>query len=134
MSLKLLLVSVDGTLAHDNQISRQIAVDLGRLVRELDARGVRTVLWSNRNWLVGGVPLRQYFSQVTFRDRKEKRAAFGLCGLNRGYLSECALDQPCAESPSRGYQASVLGWEGSERDPGQARCFSLESRPSLPTR
>ncbi|MDR5763135.1 phosphoribosyltransferase [Caballeronia sp. LZ035] len=64
MSLKLLLVSVGGTLAHGNQINGKIAAELGRLVRELDARGVRTVLWSNRNWTVGGVPLRQYFSQI----------------------------------------------------------------------
>ena len=64
MSLKLLLVSIDGTLTHDGKISRQIATDLGRLVRELEKRGVTTVLWSNRNWRVGDVPMRQFFSNI----------------------------------------------------------------------
>jgi len=64
MSLKLLLVSIDGTLTHDGKICREIATDLGRLVRQLEKRGVTTVLWSNRNWMVGDVPMRQFFSNI----------------------------------------------------------------------
>lgn len=64
MSLKLLLVSIDGTLTHDGKISSQIAQDLGRLARELGQRGVTTVLWSNRSWTVNNVAMRTWFSQI----------------------------------------------------------------------
>lgn len=64
MALKLLLLSVSGTIAHDGKYNREIAKDLGRLVRELAQRGVKTALWSNRGWMADGRPIADWFSEI----------------------------------------------------------------------
>jgi hypothetical protein len=66
MPLKLLLVSVDGTLAHNGKIQNDIAGQLGKLVRELAELGVRTALWSNQSWTVnnGNESLQAWFSKI----------------------------------------------------------------------
>jgi len=64
MALKLLLLSVSGTVGHDGKIDNNIARDLGRLVRELAPLGVSTALWSNRTWQVDGKPIADWFSAI----------------------------------------------------------------------
>lgn len=65
MPLKLLLLSVDETIAHDNKVNHDIARDLGRLARELAPQGVTTALWSNRNWTVNQQrTMSDWFSEI----------------------------------------------------------------------
>jgi hypothetical protein len=65
MPLKLLLVSVDETVGHNNHINMDIARDLGRLARELAPHGVTTALWSNRDWRVNkSKTLAEWFSDI----------------------------------------------------------------------
>lgn len=65
MPLKLLLLSVDETIAHDKKINMDIARDLGRLARELAPHGVTTALWSNRNWTVNQQrSMADWFSEI----------------------------------------------------------------------
>src|ERR1700742_1969650 len=64
MPIKLLLISVDGTVCHENKVNMDIARDLGRLARELAPFGVATALWSNRPWKVGGQPIDEWFSSI----------------------------------------------------------------------
>lgn len=65
MSLKLILISIDGTLVHNGKIKSDIARELGKLSNVLAASGVRTVLWSNRKWTINqSTPLAKYFSDL----------------------------------------------------------------------
>jgi hypothetical protein len=64
MPLKLLLLSVDGTICRDNKVNMDIARDLGRLARELTPLGVATALWSNRPWTVRQRPMSEWFSEL----------------------------------------------------------------------
>src|SRR5947209_8757774 len=64
MPLKLLLLSVDGTICRDNKVNMDIARDLGRLARELAPLGVSTALWSNRPWTVRQRPMSEWFSEM----------------------------------------------------------------------
>jgi len=71
VSLKLLLISVDGTLGHDGAINDGIARDLGRLVKELVAMDVKVAFWSNKTWKINAAePLAAYFSRISGVDVK----------------------------------------------------------------
>lgn len=62
--LKLVLISVDGTIAFDGKLNTKIVDDLARLTAQLQEGGVKTVLWSRRPWLVNrSFPLAEYFSK-----------------------------------------------------------------------
>ncbi len=64
MPLKLLLISVDGTICHENKVNMEIARDLARLTAELTPLGVSTALWSNRGWKVNGTKIEDWFSAL----------------------------------------------------------------------
>lgn len=64
MPLKLLLISVDGTVCRENKVNMNIARDLARLAAELAPHGVSTALWSNRAWTVEKEPIDQWFSRL----------------------------------------------------------------------
>lgn len=72
MSLKLVLLSVDGTFVHNGKISEQIGSELARFARELGAIGVKTALWSNNLWTVGPhkEPIQQWFTKKVGSDVK----------------------------------------------------------------
>lgn len=64
MALKLLLFSVDGTLADaQGKIHPGVINDFSRLLLELHNKGVQVALWSTRRWTYNGnIPLEQYLS------------------------------------------------------------------------
>ena len=70
MSLKLLLISVDGTLCRNGKLNQAIVKNVARLVQELAQSGVRAALWSNQKWTFAGVPLGQYSSNLCGFDVK----------------------------------------------------------------
>ncbi|EZP42940.1 adenine phosphoribosyltransferase [Stenotrophomonas sp. RIT309] len=64
MALKLLLVSVTGTVVNPlHKVDHQIAKQLGALAAELHAHGVKVALWSNEKWTCNGLPLAKYVEQ-----------------------------------------------------------------------
>lgn len=64
MALKLLLVSVTGTIVNpDNKVENQIAQQLGALAAELHTKGVKVALWSNEKWTCNGEPLADYMQR-----------------------------------------------------------------------
>lgn len=87
MSLKLILVSVDGTLSNNGAINIKIARDLGRLVKELAVAGVRVAFWSNKTWKINDVePLGAYFSGIAGVEVKlHGLAADGMPGRSTGH-------------------------------------------------
>jgi hypothetical protein len=65
MSLKLLLLSVDGTIGHDGSIRDDVARALAKLASDLAKAGVTTALWSNQSWYVNKTErLSDYFSKL----------------------------------------------------------------------
>lgn len=66
MALKLILVSVKGTIVNpDKKIVVEVAKALGALAAELHAHGVRVALWSNQAWKCNGVPLHEYMQSLS---------------------------------------------------------------------
>jgi Phosphoribosyl transferase domain len=66
MSLKLLLISVAGTIANDdNKIDSAIMQQLAKLIKQLTDQGVHVALWSNRSWIYNkSVSLHEHISQL----------------------------------------------------------------------
>jgi len=66
MSLKLLLISVDGTIANaEKKVSQEILTKLALLANQLSHHGVRVALWSNRSWTYNKTAaLDDHFSQM----------------------------------------------------------------------
>lgn len=65
MTLKLVLLSVDGTFSDaERRSSKKIRSDLARLARQLHDRGVRTAIWSNRSWTIGNKSLHEHLSDL----------------------------------------------------------------------
>ena len=65
MPLKLLLISVEGTIAGaNNKVNTQIIGDLAKLANQLMKRGVDVALWSNRSWTFNGTPLHEHMSAL----------------------------------------------------------------------
>lgn len=65
MTIRLLLVSVEGTIASQGTMLNAIAAELAQLARELHAQGVRVALWSNRSWThQSGIPLNTHLSNL----------------------------------------------------------------------
>ena len=65
MTLRLLLVSVDGTIAAQGSMRGEIATQLAQLAKELHSHGVRVALWSNKTWtLKSGTPLNTHLSNL----------------------------------------------------------------------
>jgi hypothetical protein len=65
MTLKLVLISVDNTFASEGKMQGRIVKDLAALARDLDARGVRVALWSNKSWkLNDGTPIQEHISKI----------------------------------------------------------------------
>jgi hypoxanthine phosphoribosyltransferase len=64
MTLKLMLISVDGTFVHNKQIRHDIAEQLSRLVIDLAKVGVKTALWSNQKWTINQAkPIDVWFTE-----------------------------------------------------------------------
>ncbi|MGO4553661.1 hypothetical protein AB4Y84_05570, partial [Stenotrophomonas sp. 2YAF22] len=65
MALKLILVSIKGTIVNPhNVVELQVAKDLARLAADLHPHGVRLALWSNQAWTCNNVPLHQYIQSM----------------------------------------------------------------------
>lgn len=65
MSLRLLLVSVDGTISADGKMRNDVAAELAALAAELHGHGVTMALWSNLSWIVNAsVPLSEHMSAL----------------------------------------------------------------------
>lgn len=66
MALKLLLVSVKGTVVNPaNQVEPRIAEELGHLAGELHKHGVKVALWSNECWSCNGEPLATFMQRYS---------------------------------------------------------------------
>jgi hypothetical protein len=67
MSLKLLLISVSGTIANsENIVSKEVISQLAKLAKQLSIKGVRVALWSNRSWTYQKTTsLSDYFSEMS---------------------------------------------------------------------
>lgn len=66
MALKLLLVSVKGTIVNpDRKVETRIAKELGLLAGELGKHGVKVAIWSNERWSCDGVSLAEYMQQFS---------------------------------------------------------------------
>ncbi|HEL3809774.1 TPA: phosphoribosyltransferase [Stenotrophomonas maltophilia] len=64
MALKLILVSVKGTIVNPNNVvEHQVAKDLGKLAADLHGKGVKIALWSNQSWTCDNIPLHEYIQQ-----------------------------------------------------------------------
>lgn len=65
MSLRLVLVSVEGTIAADGAMRNDVAAQIAALAHELHGHGVSVALWSNKKWMVNKTtPLEQHMSSL----------------------------------------------------------------------
>lgn len=135
MALRLLLLSVEGTVGHNGTIQMTIAHELGRLARELASLGVTTALWSNREWTVEGKPLARWFSEIACVEvlhhgarvdaspsRQTKNSAFPIMERYRVQPCETALVGSVKEDMIAGVQNKLLllrpTWYGQHMDYG----------------
>ena len=63
MTLKLILVSVDGTIGRNGKADSEIVNQLASFAAEMANHGVRIALWSSRRWNFDGKPLEEYLTQ-----------------------------------------------------------------------
>ncbi|WP_252260809.1 hypothetical protein, partial [Mycobacterium tuberculosis] len=65
MALKLILVSIKGTIVNPHNVfEHQIAKELAALAKELHGHGVRVALWSNQAWTCDGQSLPKYIESL----------------------------------------------------------------------
>lgn len=63
MTLKLMLISPNGTVFQDGKALVSVLDDLAQMIRRLDARGVQVALWSNRQSTIDGRPTHEFLSE-----------------------------------------------------------------------
>jgi len=67
VSLKLLLISVSGTIANEqNKVDGAILQQLAKLAKQLSDKGVSVALWSNRKWTYNkSISLHEHLSNIS---------------------------------------------------------------------
>ena len=78
MSLKLILISPEGSLVKDGKLHKPLITDLCSAVDRLAGKGARVAIWSNRAWTVNQTkPLHEYLSERTLQPVEAVGVAHG---------------------------------------------------------